>query len=494
MDKNELYEIDIEDMSEDGMGIGHVQGMAVFVKDSVVGDKAEIRIVKVKKSYAYGRVERIVEKSPFRINPVCPVARSCGGCTLQHISYEKELELKRDRVLSCLERIGGIKAPENFLEGTFGMGLEISENEPISNHIGQSINDECFRYRNKMQFPVGTDRTGNVITGFYAGRTHSIIPVDDCVIGSPVNKNITDAVKTWMKTFSVKAYSEETGKGLIRHILTRAGFKTGELMVCLVVNGNKIPGTDELVRLLKAAVNLNFSLESVVMNINKERTNKILGDKTTLIYGREYITDYLGDIRFQISANSFYQVNPIQTEKLYSKALEYAGLSGGEKVWDMYCGIGTISLFLSQKAEKVFGVEIVPQAIEDAKRNAEINGITNAEFFVGKAEEVVDRLYNSSVSEKNKNSEKNEKTNEENKYHADVVVVDPPRKGCDEKLLETIHKMNPKRMVYVSCNPATLARDLKIMDEYGYRLEKFSIYDQFSRGMHVEVCCLLEQK
>lgn len=474
MEKNDIYQITIEDMSEDGSGIGHIDGMAVFVKDTVVGDTADIRIVKVKKSYAYGRLEKIIDESPFRTEAVCPVARQCGGCTLQHISYEKELELKQNKVMGCLKRIGGIDEPEKYLEGTYG-------------------NESYLRYRNKMQFPVGKNKDGKTVLGFYAGRTHSLIPVDDCHIGHKVNRYIAEAVCSWADSFGITVYDEKTGKGLLRHVLTRIGFATGELMVCLVINGKKIPHDLELLEKLKAAVeqynsalndegnekaDIRISLNSVVANINTAKTNKILGDKTFVISGEEYITDHIGDVKFRISAQSFYQVNPAQTGKLYGKALEFADLSGEETVWDMYCGIGTISLFLAGKAKKVFGVEIVPQAILDAKKNAEINGIENAVFYTGAAEDVVGEIYEKGAEGSS----------------VDVVVVDPPRKGCDEKLLSTIKGMNPKRMVYVSCDPATLARDLKTLIAEGFELEKVAIYDQFSRSFHVETVVLLSHE
>ncbi|MCR5213742.1 MAG: 23S rRNA (uracil(1939)-C(5))-methyltransferase RlmD [Eubacterium sp.] len=483
MEKNDFVNISIEDMTEEGMGIGHVDNMAVFVKDTCPGDVAEIRIVKVKKTYAFGRLERLISPSEYRIDPKCPVAKQCGGCTLQHISYEKELELKKNRVSSCLQRIGGIENPDQYLEQVCGM--EVPE-----------------RYRNKMQFPVSRRDRGNVyggensslsvfscksrtVLGFYAGRTHSLIPVKDCVIGHEVNKYISDGVIRWADNYQISIYDEERGQGLLRHVLTRVGFRTGQLMVCIVVTSKKVPYTDKLVAELSKQVEKyksdhpdeEFRLRSVVMNINKEKTNKILGDKTILINGQDYITDYIGDIKFHISAQSFYQVNPKQTVRLYSKVLEYAELTGKETVWDMYCGIGTISLFLAKSAGKVYGVEVVPQAIEDARDNASLNDIENVEFFVGKAEDVVTNWYNVS-----------------GKSHIDVVVVDPPRKGCDEKLLETIVDMKPDKMIYVSCDPATLARDLKYLLSNGFNMEKYSVYDQFSRSMHVETVVLLDNK
>ena len=496
IEKNKLYIVNIEDMSDEGLGIGHIDGMAVFVKDTAPGDEAEVRIVKVKKNFCFGRLERIITPSSFRVEPFCPMARKCGGCTLQHISYEKELDIKKNRVLNCLSRIGGIENPEQYLEDVYGM-------------------KSPYHYRNKMQFPVGVRGDSSkeskaesdaekkykdsfsafscqtkTVLGFYAGRTHSLIPITNCKIGHGVNKAVISAVTKWADKCKISVYNEETGEGILRHVLTRVGFATGQLMVCIVVNTKNVPETDKLVAELSREVEKyraggnNVKLKSVVMNVNKERTNRILGDKTILINGRDYITDYIGDVKFQISAQSFYQVNPVQTEKLYSKALEYADLTGEEIVWDMYSGIGTISLFLAQKAKKVYGVEVVSQAIEDAKINAEINDITNVEFFVGKAEEVVPVWMENHIGVYDSHSSKLHRG-------VDVVVVDPPRKGCDEKLLETIVTMSPKRMVYVSCDPATLSRDLKYLLANGFKLERFAVYDQFSRTMHCETVALL---
>ena len=492
MEKNDIFTIKIEDMSDDGMGIGHIDGMAVFVKDTAPGDEAEIKIVKVKKSYAFGRLRQILKPSPYRIDPVCPVARQCGGCTLQHISYEKELELKKDRVINCLKRIGGIEKPEDYLDEVSG--------------------GEAYRYRNKMQFPVGSRKTSdiyggrndnfdafscrtNTVLGFYAGRTHTLIPVDDCHIGHPINKNIIRAVCRWADKYQISVYNEETGEGTLRHILTRVGFATGELMVCVITSTQRVDNLDKLVSMLASEVDKYNSredkteeilLKSVVMNVNRDRTNRILGDKTILVNGQNYITDLIGDVKFHISAESFYQVNPEQTAKIYGKALEYAALSGKEIVWDMYCGIGTISLFVAPHAKKVYGVEVVGRAIQDAHRNAEINDIENAEFFVGKAEEVVPDWFENRVGDYDTDEAKIRK-------QVDVVIVDPPRKGCDERLLETIIEMKPEKMVYVSCDPATLARDIKRLTEKGMKLEKFSVYDQFSRSMHCETVALLKR-
>ena len=453
--KNEDYQVLIEDMGNDGEGIGHVQGMTVFVKDAVVGDLAEVKIVKVKKNIAYGRLMKLITPSPYRVEPVCDKAKRCGGCTMQQVSYEQQLEYKWNKVKNCLQRIGKMENVEAIMEKpAYGM------NNP-------------FHYRNKAQFPVGRDKNGNVVIGFYAGRSHDIIDTESCAIGAPVNDKIVAIVRSFIEDNHISTYDEETGRGLVRHILIRVGFTTKEIMVCLVTNGNKLPHSeiliDELVKI--------DGMTSICLNVNMENTNRILGDKCITLWGQSYITDYIGDIKYQISPLSFYQVNPVQTNVLYNKALEYADLSGDETVWDMYCGIGTISLFLAQKAKKVYGVEIVPQAIDDARHNAEINGITNAEFFVGKAEEVVPDIYKKGGDGS----------------HADVVVVDSPRKGCDQVLLDTLVHMAPERIVYVSCDPATLARDVKILQEKGYVAKKVAVVDQFCHSGHVETVVLLSK-
>ena len=503
MKKNELFEVTIEDMSRDGEGIGHVDGLTVFVKDTAPGDRIRARLTKEKKNLAYGRLEEVLEPSPHRVEPVCGKARSCGGCTMQHISYEKQLELKAAHVENCLRRIGGVENARDLMGPILGM-------------------EYPYAFRNKMQFPVGTDREGNPQLGFYAGRTHALIPLTDCPVGHPVNQVILQAVKEYIREASVPVYDEERHEGLLRHVLTRAGFGTGQVMVCLVVNGESLPKEELLTERLRAAVDgwyetaINdrkrsgiddskesknddrqnkdaddrqrtsidsrwdkpLRLASVCININTEKTNRILGYHSRVISGAPVIEDTIGDIRFEIAPESFFQVNPIQTEKLYGKALEYAGLTGEETVWDMYCGIGTISLFLAQKAKRVYGVEIVPQAIENAKRNAELNGFKNAEFFVGKAEEIVPKLY----------------AEDPEKYRADVVVVDPPRKGCDRALLDTLISMAPLRIVYVSCDPATLARDVAILREGGYQPQRVTPTDMFPQSSHVETVVLLGWK
>ena len=450
--KNQDYEIKIEDMGNDGEGIGHIEGMAVFVKDAVIGDVAKVRIIKVNKNYAYGRLMELLTPSLYRVEPLCDKARQCGGCTMQHIAYEKQLEYKWNKVKNCLERIGGFSNAEALMEPIYGM-------------------EKPFFYRNKGQFPVGAGEDGTVEMGFYAGRSHRIIDTQKCVIQAKGNEEIIHCVRQFLEEYKIPAYNEETHTGLVRHVLTRVGFTTGQIMVCIIINGKKLPHSEALV---KALSNIK-GMTSISLNINQEKTNKILGNTCVTLWGEAYITDYIGNIQYQISPLSFYQVNPVQTKVLYEKALEYAALTGKEVVWDLYCGIGTISLFLAQKAKQVYGVEIVPEAIADAKRNAALNHITNSEFFVGKAEEVLPREY------------------EKNGVYADVIVVDPPRKGCDDTLLATMLTMKPARIVYVSCDPATLARDLKILCEKEYQLKKVAVVDQFCHSGHVECVTLLQK-
>ena len=448
--KNDIVTLEIVDCGTDGEGIGKADGFTVFVKDAVIGDTVKAKIMKAKKNYGYGRLMEILKPSPYRVDPICPSARQCGGCQLQAVSYEEQKAFKEKKLRGHLERIGGFK--ELPMEPLIGM-------------------DEPYHYRNKAQFPVGRNKEGRIVTGFYAGRTHAIIENRDCALGIPQNKEVLDRVIAHMEKYNIAPYDEMTGKGLVRHIFVRYGFFTGELMVCLIINGQDLPHQKEMVEKLGEIPGMT----SISLNINKKRNNVILGDKVKTIWGKEYITDKIGDISYEISPLSFFQVNPHQTWKLYSKALEYADLHGEETVWDLYCGIGTISLFLAQKAKFVRGVEIVSAAIEDARRNARLNEIDNVEFFVGKAEEVLPREY------------------EKNGVYADVIVVDPPRKGCDEMLLKTILKMQPKRVVYVSCDSATLARDLRFLCDNGYELKKVCGVDQFPQTVHVETVVLLSQ-
>ncbi|MFR4171170.1 MAG: 23S rRNA (uracil(1939)-C(5))-methyltransferase RlmD [Lachnospiraceae bacterium] len=451
MKKDDLIEVTIEDLSEEGTGIGKFEGMTFFIKDAVIGDRVRAKIMKLKKTYGFARLMEVLTPSPDRVEPLCPVARQCGGCQIQAMSYEAQLAFKTRKVESNLKRIG--KFEEIPMESIIGM-------------------EDPFHYRNKAQFPFGKNRDGKIITGFYAGRTHSIIENTSCHLGKEVNEEILEKILAWMNAFHVEPYNEATGKGLMRHSLIRCGFRTGEIMVCLVINGRKIPGEEALVDSLKIIPGMT----SISLNVNKEKTNVILGREVINLWGRPYIEDYIGEVKYQISPLSFFQVNPVQTERLYGKALEYAALTGEETVWDLYCGIGTISLFLAQKARKVYGVEIIPDAIEDARRNASLNGFTNTEFYVGKAEEVLPEKY------------------EKEGVRADVIVVDPPRKGCDETLLSTMVKMQPERIVYVSCDSATLARDLRYLCDNGYELKRVCPADMFPQTVHVETVVLLSHK
>ena len=470
-EKNQILTVEITDMTSEGEGVGKKDGFPFFIKDTVIGDKAEIRVTRVKKNYAYGRLEKVLTPSPFRIDPKCAFHKQCGGCQIQSMSYEKQLEFKEARVRNNLIRIGGF-APEkidNIMEPILGM-------------------EEPFYYRNKAQYPVGQNKEGEPVTGFYAGRTHSIVANTECHLGVKENKEILEIILAYMRENRVPAYDESTGKGLIRHVLIRKGFFSGEIMVCLVVNlkgaQRKLPAQQKLLDKLLTIPNMT----SVSLNINTERTNVILGQEIRLIWGKETIKDTIHvcdadnnfertgrGITYAISPVSFYQVNPVQTEKLYSLALSFAELTGQETVWDLYCGIGTISLFLAEKAKKVYGVEVIPQAVENARENAVSNGIFNAEFFVGKAEEVLPEKY------------------KKDGIFADVIVVDPPRKGCDTACLDTILKMTPQRVVYVSCDSATLARDLKVLCGGGYEVERVRAVDMFPMTVGVETVCLLSK-
>lgn len=466
MKKNDMIELKIEDIGVDGEGIGKYEGMTFFVKDAVIGDKVTAKIMKLKKHYGYARLAEIKEASPDRVEPCCIYARSCGGCQLQALSYEKQLAFKQKKVMDNLVRLGGFEKAE--IERIF---------EPI---VGM---EEPFRYRNKAQFPVGLNAQGELVTGFYAGRTHDIIANTDCALGVKVNQRILEAVLSYMRENQVKAYDEKSSEGLIRHVLIRYGFDSHEIMVCIVANGTDLPGEYALVEKLCEIE----GMQSISINTNQKNTNVILGEVTRTVWGTKTIRDalYLRSIEefsrledktvYKISPQSFYQVNPVQTEKLYSLVLAYAELSGEETVWDLYCGIGTISLFLARKAKKVYGVEVIAQAIEDARENARMNGIENAEFFVGKAEEILPEEYGKGK-------------------RADVIVVDPPRKGCDERCLETILRMRPEKVVYVSCDSATLARDLKKLCEGGYEVKRGRAVDQFGMTVHVESVVLMSRK
>lgn len=467
MKKNDVFTVTIEDMGEDGAGIGKTDGYTWFIKDALIGDVIQASVMKMKKNYGFARLVKILEPAPGRVEARCPVARACGGCQLQELDYREQLRFKERKVYNHLKRIGGMDRlflPEDR-EKAAGVPNAVVM-EPI---IGM---EDPWRYRNKAQYPVGLGKDGQPAAGFYAGRTHSLIPAPglDCLLGCQENKELLKIILDFMKEYKIPPYDEAAHQGLVRHVLLRKGFSSGGLMVCLVINGEELPHGGELAERLRAA-----GVSSVSYSVNMERTNVIMGTRIVDLYGPGYITDTIGDIEYRISPLSFYQVNPVQTEKLYGTALEFADLSGGETVWDLYCGIGTISSFLAKKAGKVYGVEIIPQAIEDARENARRNGIENVEFFVGKAEEVLPEQY------------------ERNHVHADVIEVDPPRKGCDPVCLETILKMAPERVVYVSCDSATLARDVKFLEENGYRATRVRPVDMFPMGGHCECVVKLER-
>ena len=574
--KNDLVILEIMDLTEEGQGVGKKDGLVFFVKDSVMGDVVEARILKVKKNYAYAKVEELLKPSPYRIAPLCPVAGKCGGCQLQHLSYEKELAWKEDRIAQSLIRIAGI--PEEEVrkrgEGILGGKTERYRNKaqyPVQNgkelhveteQIGEnSILDRkektaknCIedgkREGHINSMSVVREELSGLKMGFYGFHSHRIIETEDCLINSAENPLILRCIKNWAREYQISGYEEETGKGLLRHIFLRKGFSTGEILLCLVLNGKSLPYGKELWENLQglplsaeegdlqrevdipremdtesraelhcgvdtqseddgrcgvdtereADIHCGMDAQSeadvhygknrkvpgkivgLSMNINEGSGNAILGKETLCLYGKDSIEDKIGELSFSISVPSFYQVNPIQTEKIYGKALEYAALTGEETVWDCYCGIGTISLFLAQKAKQVYGLEIVPEAIENAKKNAEKNGLQNAEFFVGAAEEVLPKWV-----------EEQKREGKDVGNLVDVVSLDPPRKGCDETCLSAVLELSPKRIVYVSCDPGSLARDIKYLGEGGYALEKWVGIDNFPRTGHVETVALLSK-
>ena len=449
--KNQEILLEITSISEEGTGIGHTgEGMTVFVTDAVPGDEIIAHITKVKKTYAFAFPVKIIRASENRVKEVCPVSKKCGGCSLMHISYEEQLKIKQRKVYDCIKRIGGIENP--VMEEIIGC-------------------ESPFFYRNKAQFPVANDKEQNAVIGFFRKRSHDVVENTKCYIQAGLNETVMEIIRDFLNEFKIPAYDEEKGKGLVRHIFTRIGFNTKEVMVCLVCNGEDMDRWEILRDRLKASIEEEgYIFKSFLLNVNRENTNVILGKKTKTLYGRAFIEDYIGDIKYRISPLSFYQVNPYQTKKLYEKAKEYAGLTGKETVWDLYCGIGTISNFIAGDAFKVYGVEIVPEAINDAKINAKLNNIENTHFLAGAAEDLADSL-----------------------PKPDVIIVDPPRKGLDEKLLKTIIKVNPKRLVYVSCDPATLARDIKYLSLEGYFPDKICPVDQFPQTMHVETVVLLSK-
>lgn len=440
--KNDFIDVEFEDLTHDGAGVAKVDGYPIFVPGGLPGEKAKVKVTKANKGYGFGRLMEITEKSSFRVDCPAEDAHKYGGCQLQHISYEGQLKYKENQVKQVLARIG--KLEDVVVHPILGM-------------------EQPWHYRNKAQVPVG-EKDGRLIAGFFKQRSHEIVDTDESLLHLPEINEAVKAVKEIASELGIQPYNEESHKGVLRHIMARYGRQTGELMVVVVTRTKDIPQRNKLVEEIIARLP---KVKSILQNVNSQKTNVIMGDKTEVLWGSEVIYDYIGDVKFAISARSFYQVNPEQTKVLYDKALEYAELSGEESVIDAYCGIGTISLFLAQRAKKVFGVEIVPEAIEDAKRNAELNEITNAEFAVGEAEAVIPAWYKEGNS-------------------ADVLVVDPPRKGCDEALLQTIIEMKPKKVVYVSCNPATLARDLRILEDGGYKTVEVQPVDMFPQTTHVE--------
>ncbi|WP_202708466.1 23S rRNA (uracil(1939)-C(5))-methyltransferase RlmD [Sporosalibacterium faouarense] len=448
--KNEVKEIEIINLNHKGQGVGKIDSFTVFVNGGLIGDKIEVKIILVKKNYAVGKMIKLIEPSKNRIQPKCSVADICGGCQLQGLSYEVQLDIKTDKVKNDIERIGKLDGVQ------------------IHNTIGMKT---PYNYRNKAQFPVGMSADG-VKIGFYERGTHDIVDIKSCVIQHDLNDKVLDIVRTYMNENNIKPYNEKTREGIIRHVLTKTAFATEDIMVVIITNGKELPYREKLIDSLTSELS---NIKSIVQNINTSRNNRILGKKSKTLHGEDKIVDYIGELKFKISAESFFQVNPMQTEVLYNKALEYANLTGNETVFDLYCGIGSISLFLAKKAKKVYGVEIVDQAIKDARENAKINSITNAEFHTGKAEEVFPKLYSQGVN-------------------ADVVVVDPPRKGCDQEVLDTIVNMQPDRVVYVSCNPSTLARDLKYLDEKGYKTVEVQPVDMFPHTMHVETVVRIQRQ
>ncbi|MPM65742.1 23S rRNA (uracil-C(5))-methyltransferase RlmCD [bioreactor metagenome] len=450
IEKNKDYIVTVDSYGHEGEGVAKIEGYTVFIEGALKGEVVKVKLIKVNKNYGIGKLLEVLEPSEKRVEPICGTYKRCGGCNLQHYSYEEQLNFKTERVKNVISRIG--KLEDVVIHNTLGM-------------------ENPYNYRNKVQLPVGA--TGEeILVGFYAPRSHDIINMDKCYIQDEVGDKVIALTKQWMKKFKISAYDEKSHSGIVRHIMVRKGFKTGEIMVVLVTRSEDLPHKQEFVDLIKENI---VGVVSIIQNINKEKTNVILGLQSLSLWGQDHISDYIGEFKFNISPLSFFQVNPVQTEVLYGKALEYTRLTGEEIVFDAYCGTGTISLFLSKKAKKVYGVEVIPQAIENAKENAGANGITNAEFIVGKSEEEIPTLIAQGIK-------------------ADVVVVDPPRKGCEEALLKALVEIKPKRIVYVSCDPATLARDLGVLDGLGYKTLEIQPVDMFPQTAHVECVALIEKK
>lgn len=445
----QTYTAEVTGLTHEGKGVVRVNGFTLFVAGALPGEQVELKVEKVKKNFGEAKLVKIREASPDRVTPTCQVFEACGGCQLQHLSYAAQLEAKRRQVADSLQRIG--KLEHVVVHPTIGMA-------------------EPWHYRNKLHVPVGS-RGGRLVSGFYAPGTRSIVETDQCLLGHSPMDDIILAVRRIADELGIPAWQPETGRGLLRHIVVRTGFSSGEVMVVIVAAADRLPRQEEFIGLLRMEIE---GLASLCLNVNTDPSSVVMGDQTHVLWGSDTIRDTIGDIEFVISPRSFFQVNPVQTEKLYGKALAYAGLTGEETVIDAYCGIGTISLFLARHARHVYGVEVVPEAIEDARLNARINNIRNVTFETGKAEEVMPRWQQQGIK-------------------ADVVVVDPPRKGCDPRLLETIIAMRPKRVVYVSCNPATLARDLRILEDGGFHTLEAQPVDMFPQTGHVECVVLMSR-
>ncbi|BDU84294.1 23S rRNA (uracil(1939)-C(5))-methyltransferase RlmD [Clostridium perfringens] len=454
VEKNKEYIFDIISQGYEGEGIAKIDNKyPIFIEGALKGEKVKVRIVKVNKNFAYGKLMEVLEASEERVNPPCAIYKRCGGCKLQHASYKAQLDFKWDRVKDCVSKIG--KLDPSIVKYPLGM-------------------ENPWRYRNKVQLPIGLIN-GEVKIGFFAPRSHDIIDMESCLIQDEIGDKVVKLTREWIEKFNIRPYNvdgEYDEKGIVRHIMIRRGFTTNEVMVVLVTNGENLPHKEEFVDLMVKNIP---GIKSVIQNINSKKTNVILGLESKTLWGEDTISDYIGDFRFNISPLSFFQVNPTQTEVLYGKALEYANLTGNEEVFDAYCGTGTITLFLSQKAKKVYGVEIIPQAIDNAWINAKENKVENVEFFVGESEVVIPDLINKGVK-------------------ADVVVVDPPRKGCDKKLLDAITNIDAKKIVYVSCDPSTLGRDLKVLEENGYKTLEVQPVDMFPNTAHIENVALLIKK
>ncbi|MMZ58571.1 23S rRNA (uracil-C(5))-methyltransferase RlmCD [compost metagenome] len=463
--KNDEAVIDIIGMNHDGEGVGRVEGFTLFVPGALPGEKVRVKVLKTKKQYGYAKLLDIAQASPDRIAAPCAIYDQCGGCQIQHMSYEAQLSWKRQHVVDVLERIGKLS-----VAGNDGMSVDLSRVHGVVVHptLGMS---EPWRYRNKAQVPIGVTE-GGLVGGFYARGSHRIVDMNTCLIQDERNDEVVARVKEIGRMLGISAYNEETGRGLLRHVVVKTAFRTGEMMLVLVTNGRDIPHADAWIGSIREHIP---HVASICQNVNTKRTNVIFGDETRVLWGRDVIYDYIGNVQFAISARSFYQVNPVQTEVLYSKTVEYAGLTGKETVIDAYCGIGTISLFLAQHADQVYGVEIVKEAIDDARSNALLNEMRNVKFEVGASEDVIPAWKEQGIT-------------------ADVIVVDPPRKGCDPRLLDTILEMKPERVVYVSCNPSTLARDLRILEDGGYSTVEVQPVDMFPHTVHVECCSLLVRK